>query len=905
MLELVDLRRLFERLGTPAAGRTMVEDARRLAPVREVRSSGNNVITRFHSRKMARMVDTESRTVEYPAAVMYEHDPRVIEYYPQPMRLDITIQEEGKRRVSRIQHTPDFLLIREDGLWVEEWREEPRLEKLRKKYPGRFIKDAAGWHYPIVENHLRDRGIGYRLRSGNEHPRTYIQNLIFLADYLQESWPGVDETHLHHLRSAFHGQSALPLLHLIQRGKDAATTLYTADHVYKAIADRELHFDLYQEALAETNRVMVYLDAPALELAQRLAEKEQRPAESLRDTSLKVGAIVDYDGAYFTVVRVGTETATLQNRECTFDQKLSVLLHLHQEGSITVQATEEDSQAALHPLQHLSPRAVEEILTRRRWLEQAETDPHSVPRSARTLQRYRKAMQEAGGSESDQQIALASRIQARGNRTRKIPQKLLELVEQVAKEHYNTPRNIKKTTAYRYFLQACEKEDLRPCSMKTFNKELDARACTRSRKGKRWAYQEEPVVWYLNQTEPLHGVRPFQYVHIDHTQLDLQLVGWETRKNLGKPWLTLAVDAESRDISGFYLSFEPPSYRSCMMVLRDLVRRHQKLPAMLVLDNGKEFHSQALARVCEFYGCSLRYRPGGKPRYGSVMERVFGTTNTQFIHQLEGNTQLMKTPRSLTKAVLPENFAAWTLPQLHGALDFYFQNLYGSTEHPAHGEAPAAHFKRRMTETGERQHRLVRFDESFRVETCPPPSDRPTRQVDGRRGIKIHNLWFWNDAFATAELRKKEVQVRIDPFDPGTAFALVKGQWVPCRSKLHPMLRQLTDVERRYYFEEVSRQLKGRIGSLGEHRLAEWLQVLDPTTFDPKLSEQEAQGKIIYGALGMTQAMSPSAAPPPDHAPVVPLKGRKRQPTHAEPESPNTPRGVTPIEAENDDYSLF
>lgn len=74
MLGLVQLRHLFEELGTPPAGRKLIEEARRNAPVRKVRSNSNNVITRIASRKMSRMVDTESRTVEYPAAIMYEHN---------------------------------------------------------------------------------------------------------------------------------------------------------------------------------------------------------------------------------------------------------------------------------------------------------------------------------------------------------------------------------------------------------------------------------------------------------------------------------------------------------------------------------------------------------------------------------------------------------------------------------------------------------------------------------------------------------------------------------------------------------------------------------------------------------------------------------------------------------------
>jgi putative transposase len=479
------------------------------------------------------------------------------------------------------------------------------------------------------------------------------------------------------------------------------------------------------------------------------------------------------------------------------------------------------------------------------------------------------------------------------------------LIAQVARDYYNTAKNMNKTTAYEFFKRACRKEDLLPCSMNSFNKELELHKSVKSRMGKRAAYQEEPIVWYLYLEEPVHGVRPFQYVHIDHTQLDLLLVGAESRINLGKPWLSKAVDAESREIVGFYLSFEAASYRSCMMVVRDIVRRHGRMPAMLVLDNGKEFHSRALANVCELYGCSIRYRPGGKPRYGSVMERTFGTTNTEFIHQLEGNTQLMKMPRTVTKAVLPENFAAWTLPQLHWALEFYFYKVYGTINHPAHGEPPTVHFKRRMEETGERQHRLVRYDETFRIETCPPPADTPTRQVDGKRGVKIRHLLFWNDVFAKPEMKKRAVQVRVDPWDPGTAFALVKGKWAICRSKFQPMLSKYTEIERRYLFEEIAKRLGGRIGSLPPHRLEEWLHILESKNLDPELTEQQEQSKTVYESLGMTQAVSNGSLPEPDQAPVVPLRVCKAQPKPKGREKRTVREAVTPLEEDSDDYTLL
>jgi transposase InsO family protein len=66
---------------------------------------------------------------------------------------------------------------------------------------------------------------------------------------------------------------------------------------------------------------------------------------------------------------------------------------------------------------------------------------------------------------------------------------------------------------------------------------------------------------------------------------------------------------------------------------------------------GAEFRSTYFESLLARYYCTKKTRPGAQPRFGSVIERLFGTTNTEFIHNLRGNTQASKHPRLLTKAV--------------------------------------------------------------------------------------------------------------------------------------------------------------------------------------------------------------------------------------------------------------
>lgn len=64
-------------------------------------------------------------------------------------------------------------------------------------------------------------------------------------------------------------------------------------------------------------------------------------------------------------------------------------------------------------------------------------------------------------------------------------------------------------------------------------------------------------------------------------------------------------------------------------------------------------------------GCTKKQRPAAKARFGSVIERIFGTTNTEFFYNLRGNTQITKNVRVVTKSNNPKGQAVWTLDELY------------------------------------------------------------------------------------------------------------------------------------------------------------------------------------------------------------------------------------------------
>ena len=120
------------------------------------------------------------------------------------------------------------------------------------------------------------------------------------------------------------------------------------------------------------------------------------------------------------------------------------------------------------------------------------------------------------------------------------------------------------------FVDAVEEKAVLEPSYFTFTKKVRARSIyeqTKARQGCRAAYQHKKFYWELSRTTPRHGDRPFEIGHIDHTEADIELVSSETGRKLDRPWLTLLTDAYSRRILAIYLTFDPPSYRSCFAIL--------------------------------------------------------------------------------------------------------------------------------------------------------------------------------------------------------------------------------------------------------------------------------------------------------------------------------------------------
>jgi transposase InsO family protein len=437
-----------------------------------------------------------------------------------------------------------------------------------------------------------------------------------------------------------------------------------------------------------------------------------------------------------------------------------------------------------------------------------------------------------------------------GGRGPQILDDTINLIEEVALGG-NNPNNPLEANSFKAFLRLCEESGIKPCSKNTFYRRSAQFRDIRAREGPRRAYNQEPAVWYLHRHDKIHGGRPFHRVHIDHTKLDIYIKvrGYGGRIYRLRPWLTVLIDAETRAVLGFYLAAHPPSTVSCMMAIRAMVAIHKRVPDFIVCDNGKEFHSNAFDRFCALNDITIDYRPAHESRFGGVIERLFGRTNTELIHNLVGNAKALKHVRTLTKSIDPIFADHLSFVELHGLLEYYFFVEYNrESSHPAHDHTPEQYMHRRFMETGRRLSRLRPYDTQFMLQTLIPVSRGGTRSINRSMGIKVGPIWYWTDEFSAKRPPKRKIEVFIDMWDVSVAYVIINKQWVKCVSFLLLRYRSLTSIELRYALYEVRLRLKAAPEDCFE-------SVLDDVLSEhnlPPVAEATSATRQIYGSAGLT-----------------------------------------------------
>lgn len=233
----------------------------------------------------------------------------------------------------------------------------------------------------------------------------------------------------------------------------------------------------------------------------------------------------------------------------------------------------------------------------------------------------------------------------------RIPAHAEAVIQEVIKEVYLTLQRPSAQKAVQEVMRRCHERRIDPPSPGTVRARI--RSIPERDRLRGHGFREKAI----NRFQPAAGKfpnadYPLAVMQIDHTPADIILVDDVYRKPIGRPWITLAMDVCSRVVTGYYLSFDPPSETSVgMCVAHSMLPKDEWLllhnveaewpvwgtPNTIHVDNGPDFRSETFRRSCLAYGINLEFRPVKQPRYGGHIERVLGSLLKE-IHNLPGTT---------------------------------------------------------------------------------------------------------------------------------------------------------------------------------------------------------------------------------------------------------------------------
>lgn len=341
-----------------------------------------------------------------------------------------------------------------------------------------------------------------------------------------------------------------------------------------------------------------------------------------------------------------------------------------------------------------------------------------------------------------------------------------EAIDKLINAHYLTMQRITATAAAILikddlpFMEGIDASTLGNVSIRTIRRRiaaLDPHTVMSKRMGKHMTKKLFKAAGKSKIT-----ARPLQEVEADGHIMDILLVDPSDGEEIGRPYLTLIIDRNTRCVLSYTVSFIPFSNVTLLQTMKGALNTDNGLPGgsieKLLVDNGCDYISNATKNLCNHVGTTIEYGGPRDPDSKPFVERFFGTLNTQLVHQLKGTTFSNPNDKGEYDSV---TMCEISIAELEGYISKWIE-IYHKRYHSSLADCPTLAWDK-----GLKRHSVA----MYKTEDIDLFARCVSRRTINNGRVRSENLFWYSHALATIEQRLKSkkkkaiIDIYIDELD--------------------------------------------------------------------------------------------------------------------------------------------
>lgn len=240
--------------------------------------------------------------------------------------------------------------------------------------------------------------------------------------------------------------------------------------------------------------------------------------------------------------------------------------------------------------------------------------------------------------------------------------------------------------------------------------------------------------------------RALEVVEADGNLMDVILIDPSQYIDIGRPYLTLIIDRNTRCILAFYITLMPFSSTTLLKTLKEAFNEDNGLPGgaieTIVFDNGSDYTSQSVKNLLSSTRTTIEFGEPGQPNTKPFVERVFRTLNSKLIHRLPGTTFSNPNDRGEYESLKKCSISLEDLEKIVSETI----NIYHHEYHTGLKDCPLLSWEKSKKRQPIAQHQACDIDLYAKTVS--------RRSINNGR-IRKYNLFWYSHALATIEQKLK------------------------------------------------------------------------------------------------------------------------------------------------------